>query len=158
MNLIEVVILVGAQCLSPMEQGPGLTVIGKVPCAVLIRQDPQTSDIDIVPPSAATDPQVIAMLVKPKPGNAISKMDRLPVTAADDITGSVTKPPPRIVPASGAVEPPDTARKAKPAPGKKQVAAARPSQTGRRDACGSYRAVWYTSKTGHRKYRCVKRA
>ena len=56
MNLVEVVILLGAQCLSPMEQGPGLTVVGKVPCAVLIRHDPPTAAVEIVPPSAATDP------------------------------------------------------------------------------------------------------
>ena len=54
MNLVEVVILVGAQCLSPMQSGPGVTEVGKVPCAVLIRQDPATADVEIVPAAAAT--------------------------------------------------------------------------------------------------------
>lgn len=49
MNLVEVVILFGAQCLSPLESGSGLTEAGKVPCAVLIRHDPPTAAVEIVP-------------------------------------------------------------------------------------------------------------
>ena len=56
MKLVEVVILVGSQCLSPVHSAPGLTEAGKVPCAVLIRQDPQTADVEFVPQAAATDP------------------------------------------------------------------------------------------------------
>lgn len=156
MNLVEVVILVGVQCLSPIESGPGLTEVGKVPCAVLIRQDPRTADIEIIPPAAATDPAVIAMLVKPHAAPVL-KADRQPVPADDDITGSITPAPPRIVPTSAAVEADVVTPSPKPVLKKKR--AARPVSrraASRSNACGSYRAVWYTAKDGHRKYRCVK--
>lgn len=159
MNLVEVVILLGAQCLSPMEQGPGLTVVGKVPCAVLIRQDPQTAAIEIVPRSAATDPAVIAMLVKPA-ATPVIKADRQVARVGDDITGSITPAPPRIVPTSAEVQPELATPKPKPTVKKTRVAKAavkkRVAVTRRSDACGSYKAVWYTNKDGHRKYRCVK--
>jgi hypothetical protein len=159
MNLVEVVILVGAQCLSPMDSGPGLTEVGKVPCAVLIRQDPATSEIDIVPQSAATDPAVIAMLVKPRGAAPVIKADRLPTAAAPDggITGSITRAP-RIVPASAEVDPEELVPQPKPV-AKKTRAARLPAQcvaAARRNACGASRAVWYTNKDGRRKYRCVK--
>ncbi|WP_421694349.1 hypothetical protein [Aestuariivirga sp.] len=147
MKLVEVVILVGSQCLSPLQHGDGITDAGKVHCAVLIRQDAETGDIEIIPRSAATDPDVIAMLVKPRAADA-----------PDDVTGSLTVP--RAVPRMAAMqvlpagdEEVDVAvptPKPDPAP-RKRVSSAR-----RTDACGSYRAVWYTNKSGHRKYRCVK--
>ena len=56
MTLIEVVILAGAHCLSPVQEAEGTTEIGKVPCAVLIRLDETTGDVDFTPPSAATRP------------------------------------------------------------------------------------------------------
>ena len=162
MNLVEVVRLVGAQCLSPLVSGPGITEVGKVPCAVLIRHDPVTAEIDIVPAAAATDPDLIAMLLKPR-ATASALKGALPVAIAParaDITGSIT-PAPRIVPASAEVEPEKKAseraksagrkkRAEKPAAQRKQTAAVRGT------ACGSYKAVWYTNKEGRRKYRCVK--
>lgn len=156
-NLVEVVILLGAQCVSPLESGPGLTEAGKVHCAVLVLQDPQTSEVEFVPPTAATDPAVVAMLARPHGAITVSKVDRLPAVAADDITGSIT-PAPRIVPASAEVE---TDAAPKPAVKKKRPAKAaivrKRVVVGRRsDACGSYRAVWYTNKDGRRKYRCEK--
>lgn len=154
MNLVEVVILLGAQCLSPIESGGGLTEAGKVPCAVLIRHDPQTSHVEIVPPSAATDPAFIAMLVKPRGNAPVVKADRL--MADDDITGSVT-PAPKVVPTSAAVE--DGAvvtPKLKPMVKKRAKLATSRKRGAGRDVCGSYRAVWYTNKDGRRKYRCTK--
>ena len=64
MNLIEVVILAGVHCVSPVETAEGTTVVGKVPCAVLIHMNEQTGDVAFTPPAAATDPQVIASLVR----------------------------------------------------------------------------------------------
>lgn len=152
MKLVEVVILVGSQCLSPIQSGDGVTEVSKVPCAVLIRQDPATNDIDIIPQSAATDPNVIAMLVKPRRPDA-----------PDDVTGSLTAPRPvpqtnvtevRVTPAADDEVEEVVQPKPKPgaAPPRKKAAAA----VRRTDNCGSYRAVWYTNKSGHRKYRCVK--
>lgn len=149
MKLVEVVILVGSQCLSPLQPGHGVTEAGKVPCAVLIRQDPKTSDIEIVPHSAATDPDVIAMLVKPRTFEgpdeatgsttavaAMPRMTEVKVTPASDEDIQVAVPKPRPV--------------------VKAASSPRVRVSERRDRCGSYRAVWYTSKAGHRKYRCVK--
>lgn len=162
MNLVEVVILVGAQCLSPVESGPGITEAGKVPCAVLIRHDPDTAEIDIVPASAATDPDVIAMLVKPRAAAHAMKGDRqvAEVAAGKDRTGSITRAP-RIVPASAAGVPDEQApEKAKPAVKKKRVekpaAQRKHTAAARGTACGSYKAVWFTNKEGRRRYRCVK--
>lgn len=159
MNLVEVVILVGAQCLSPMESGPGLTEVGKVPCAVLIRQDPQTADIEIVPQSAATDPDVVAMLVKPRGDVPVLKSDRVALAPADDeITGSVSRAP-LIVPTSAEVDTEVATPKPKPVAKKRHAAkpvSVRKRAATRGDVCGSYRAVWYTNKDGRRKYRCVK--
>lgn len=165
MTLVEVVILVGAQCVSPLETGPGVTEASKVSCAVLIRQDKQTSEIEILPRAAATDPDVIAMLVKPRPERLAGRPGRLPIAATADVTGSITPAPlTHIEPASAAVEP-DTISPPEPAVAKPVVKAKRAaaSTTGRRavasrrsDACGSYKAVWYTNKEGRRRYRCVR--
>lgn len=159
MKLVEVVILVGSQCLSPMQSGAGLTDVAKVQCAVLIRQDPKTSDVEIIPQAAATDPDVIAMLVKPRGSDAVA-------SNSDDVTGSTSRAPeavPRIV--ATADEPPAPVSSAKPlvrkkvverAPAPPPAPAKRASLRKRSDACGSYKAVWYTKKGGHRRYRCVK--
>ena len=40
MTLIEVVILAGAHCLSPITEAAGATEVHKVPCAVVIRHGP----------------------------------------------------------------------------------------------------------------------
>lgn len=169
MKLVEVVILVGSHCLSPMESGAGLTEVGKVPCAVLIRQDPQTSDVEIIPSSAATDPDVIAMLVKPRPEEPSAPPTIVPA-AAEDITGSIDLPKPvpdsgvegRVIEATAEtledVAVPKPRPVAAPKKQRSDAATAKPVKTSARrtDSCGSYRAVWYTNKSGHRRYRCVK--
>lgn len=154
MNLVEVVILVGARCISPMESGDGITEVGKVPCAVLVLQDAATSRVDFVPPSAATDPAVIAMLVKPRPGAPAGKTDSLAATDGLVIGGPSRAP--RIVPTSGEVDGDD-----EPAPKELSAAgknsSARPAASRKRTStCGTYRAVWYTNKEGRRRYRCVR--
>ncbi len=161
MNLVEVVILVGSQCLSPIESGPGLTEVGKVPCAVVVRADPQTSDVEIVPASAATDPAVIAMLVKPRNVIVAGNTIRQQPAAANDITGSITRAlPPRIVATSDAPEPEPSVTtplvKPKPQSDRAAIPRKRVVVSQRGDACGSYKAVWYTSKAGHKRYRCVR--
>lgn len=156
MNLVEVVILLGAQCLSPIESAPGFTEVAKVPCAVMVRHDPRTDDIEFVPPTAATDPRVIAMLVKPRGDAPVIKSDRLASAADADITGSITQAP-HIVPASAEVDPEDIATPTAKTKTRAAVARKRVALTSRRgDLCGAQKAVWYTNKDGRRKYRCVK--
>lgn len=150
MNLIEVVILVGSQCLSPIELGAGTTEAAKVQCAVLVRQDPDTEAVEIVPPAAATDPEVIAMLVRPDRGVAdaagdAEKTSLRPVSEVEDGRGA---------PVSTGTLSGKKMQERNPATvvssGKKRTSARRS------DVCGSYRPVWYTNKYGRRKYRCVR--
>lgn len=174
MKLVEVVILVGSQCLSPVQSAPGLTEVGKVPCAVLIRQDPQTADVEIVPQAAATDPDVVAMLVRPRsPEPAAGQPTIVPASAEeDDVTASIKLPRPvpdtgeaaKVIEASAETVEDVVAPKPRPVvSAAKQKAAApaaprtkRSASAKRSDSCGSYRAVWYTNKDGRRRYRCVK--
>lgn len=160
MKLVEVVILVGSQCLSPMESGPGLTEVGKVPCAVLVRQDPQTSEIEFVPAAAATDPDVVAMLVKPRNAIVAGSTALEQPAAGGGVTGRIPPAaPPRIV-ATSAMPESDAPAIARPvvktASAARSIPRKRVVVSSRGDACGSYKAVWYTARAGHRKYRCVK--
>ena len=153
MTLIEVVILAGAQCLSPVQEVPGTTEVGKVPCAVLIRMDQKTGDVEFTPPAAATDPQVIAMLLRPTPSDADPQGE-----------GDAQETETAFVPAKSNREAAPPPEKPKPAakagsPRKSQrvaVAAKKQRRAKRGDACGSYKAVWYTNKQGRRRYRCVR--
>ena len=121
--------------------------------------DQQTGEVEFAPPAAATDPQVIAMLVKTERDTAAA--------AADPATDS---------PGAEGDAPDGIAAVQEPLPAKKQTASApprrrrqehRPPRQGgegrikrktarRRDLCGSRSAVWYTNKEGRRKYRCVR--
>jgi hypothetical protein len=83
MRLVEVVMLMGAHCVSPVEHSQMLTEAAKVQCAVVIEKDTDRGTMTVTPPAAASDPQVMA---------AISRFQAAP---ADTLTGSGT----RIVPA-----------------------------------------------------------
>lgn len=156
MKLIEVVILVGSQCLSPVDVSVGMTEAAKVQCAVLIRQDPDTEAVEIVPRTAATDPEVIAMLLRPEAQTAddggtetaegLPRAEKRPLALggeearSDPIeTGSLSGRKMQARNPATAVER-NTKRTA----------------VRRTDRCGSYKAVWYTNKYGRRKYRCVR--
>lgn len=165
MKLIEVVILVGSQCLSPLEAGPGITAASKVQCAVLIRQDPETEAVELVPRTAATDPEVIAILARPATGQASEEGEaqapdmNQPATAGQEFAKTDRRPL-MIVSDEGRKTPIKTVSLS----GKKMqarspaaaVAAKKKYGARRTDSCGSYKAVWYTNKYGRRKYRCVR--
>lgn len=165
MRLIEVVILAGSHCVSPMQGGDGITEVVKVPCAVMVRHDAATDAVEIVPAAAATDPQVIAILVNPgtvptaamaEASDEVSaKGDR--AVSEDEGDGGDVIPiaTPRVKPVrSEATE----QAKEKTQSRVKRTAQARKKPATRKlaDRCGSYRAVWYTAKDGHKRYRCVK--
>jgi hypothetical protein len=146
MTLIEVVLLSGVHCLSPVEEAKAATIVAKVPCAVVIRLDDKTGDVDFTPPAAASNPQVIAMLVKPPAEEA------LPV--AEVAKGDAEEAPP---PKLNVTRKKTAASPAKPVERRKLASAAKKQRSAKRkDACGSYKAVWYTNKSGHRRYRCVR--
>ena len=158
MTLIEIVILAGAQCLSPVQEALGTTEAGKVPCAVLIRMDQKTGDVEFIPPAAATDPQVIAMLLRPGLASAAA-------SGADPLgEGDAQEAEAALLPATSggeAAPPPESpkplAKAESPRKAARAAASARKQRRARRgDACGSYKAVWYTNKQGRRRYRCVR--
>ena len=161
MTLIEVVILAGAQCLSPISAAESTTEISKVPCAVLIRLDQETGNVEFTPPAAATDPQVIAMLVKP------GEVEDLSADAMDNAgaegDGQDAIPPPKPEPREVQEPPPkpkkiaDRTSSAEKTAARKTASATKKKRIAKRkDSCGSYKAVWYTNKEGRRKYRCVR--
>ena len=154
MKLIEVVILVGSQCLSPIDVGVGVTEAAKVQCAVLIRQDPATEAVEIVPRTAATDPDVIAMLVKPSMIRAADDAAQPQETLAD---GSAKQRPRLRAANSDRTETSALSGRKMQARNAAAVAGRGKKTSARRtDICGSYKAVWYTNKQGRRKYRCVR--
>ena len=83
MRLVEVVMLVGAHCVSPVEHSQMMTDAAKVQCAVVIEKDTDKGTITVTPAAAASDPQVAAAL------------DRFRLATTDPLTGGGT----RIVPA-----------------------------------------------------------
>ena len=160
MTLIEVVILAGAQCLSPIREAESTTEVGKVPCAVVIRLDQVTGDVAFNPPAAATDPQVIAMLVKPRRAAAMAEA---PATEGPGAEGDapdgipvVQEPlPEKKKETVTARQKKKTGKTAARLRGAERASSTRKTAA-RRDVCGSRRAAWYTTKDGRRKYRCVR--
>ena len=62
MKLIEIVVLVGAHCVSPVQHTTNATEAGKVHCAVVIEKDTQAGTLRIVPAGASREPEVVAVL------------------------------------------------------------------------------------------------
>jgi hypothetical protein len=62
MKLIEVVVLAGAHCISPVQQTGAATEVAKVQCAVVIEKDTQAGTLRIVPAGSSREPQVVAVL------------------------------------------------------------------------------------------------
>lgn len=58
MRLVEVVVLVGSQCVSPVQQTPHATVASKVPCAVVIHRDTEKNTVAVIPASEKNHPKV----------------------------------------------------------------------------------------------------
>lgn len=83
MRLVEVVMLMGAHCVSPVEHSQMMTDAAKVQCAVVIEKDTDRGTLTVTPQDAARDPQVAA---------AIARFGSAPV---DGLSGGGT----RIVPA-----------------------------------------------------------
>ena len=166
MRLIEVVILAGSHCISPLQGGDGVTEVVKVPCAVMVRHDAATNLVQIVPSAGAADPHVIAALVKPEtapsaamadaPEGVSAKGDRAMPEDEGDGGEVIPIAAPSFKPAGGAAsdEPNDKApsRVKGTAQPRDKAAATRKLA----DRCGSYRAEWYTSKNGYKRYRCVR--
>lgn len=83
MRLVEVVMLMGAHCVSPVEHSQMSTDAAKVQCAVVIEKDTDRGTLTVTPGGAARDPQVMAAV------------ERFRLASPDPLTSSGT----RIVPA-----------------------------------------------------------
>ncbi len=62
MKLIEIVVLMGAHCVSPVQHTNSATEAAKVQCAVVIEKDTQAGTLRIVPAGASREPEVVAVL------------------------------------------------------------------------------------------------
>lgn len=114
MKLVEVVVLLGTQCISPVDTAPNMTFAGKVPCAVLIHQDTDDNRVQIVPAGAASHPTVQQALLRiagiaqpvpvPPPEPAAEAPAEAPVISDDPpITVDSTPPAlPRVAQAGAA--------------------------------------------------------
>jgi hypothetical protein len=87
MRLVEVVMLMGAHCVSPVEHTQMMTDAAKVQCAVVIEKDTDTGTMTVTPGGAASDPQVVAAI------------ERFRLAPVDPLTGGGTKIVPAWAPA-----------------------------------------------------------
>jgi len=105
MRLVEVVMLMGAHCVSPVEHTPMMTDATKVQCAVVIEKDTERGTLTVTPQDALRDPQVVAAV------------ERFRLAPADSAKGGGTKIVPAWAPAGSApVEIKLPEAKAAPAP------------------------------------------
>jgi len=64
MRLIEVIMLMGAHCVSPVEHSALVTDATKVQCAVVMEKDTDKGTLTVTPPAAVADPQVAAAVLR----------------------------------------------------------------------------------------------
>lgn len=164
MRFIEVIVLMGAHCVSPVQHTPTMTEAGKVQCAVVVEKDTETGEVKVTPEAASMDPQVAAVVQK----------------LANEAAGSAMRPEPTIVPVGAppaspqskpsppaalevdAPQPePQEADQAPEAPAAAEEQTAKaptpPKEKPNRLQCkGGAVPKWYTTAEGRRKYRCVK--
>ncbi|MCA3555134.1 hypothetical protein [Aestuariivirga sp.] len=93
--------LMGAHCVSPVEQGAMMTQATKVQCAVMIEKDTDRGTLVVTPPDAASEPQVAAAMTRFAP--------------AAGPAGPQDSGPTRIVPASAPAGAPASEIKLPPA-------------------------------------------
>lgn len=68
MKLVEVVVLLGAHCASPLQQTPAMTEVHKVHCAVIVEKDTSNGAVRVMPEQAAREPQVEAVVARHQTG------------------------------------------------------------------------------------------
>jgi hypothetical protein len=184
MKLIEIVVLLGAQCISPVQHSAANTEVQKVQCAVVIEQDTSAGTVRIVPAGASTRPEVVAVLDR----IGSEQAERIaPAGAPPPDPSAIAGAPPQR--AAAAIAPPPeqlAAAEAKPvvdaatpaeAPAQEEPAAqetaaepaAKPEKAKDKEKetaeapapgivtkCkGKAEARWYTNDEGRKKYRCV---
>lgn len=106
MRLVEVVMLMGAHCVSPVEHTPMMTDATKVQCAVVIEKDTDSGTMSVTPREAASDPQVAAAVERFRlaPADGLGGTKIVPAWAPAGSPTSEVK-----LPAAKAPSPPETA-------------------------------------------------
>ncbi len=97
MKLVEVVILAGTHCISPLQHTDGLTDAAKVSCAVIVEKDTAANTISVMPPWQANAPEVrMAISAGPDalPGAEIAANKALRIEPAAAPPIAVPPPPP----------------------------------------------------------------
>lgn len=157
MKLVQIVILLGQQCVSPVEQTPGVTDVARVPCAIVIERQTDTGSVQVKPPSQAGNP-VVAILSERQTLVSLDGLQKTGVKTAASVAGrDVFIPRPHPRPRMSASRRVKDVRALKIVPqAARKKAAKKVAAVKRTDRCGSMRAAWYTTKQGHRRYRCVR--
>lgn len=164
MRLIEVVVLMGAHCVSPVQHTPTMTEAGKVQCAVMVEKDTETGLVKVTPETAAQDSRVAAAILKlnaetagapEQPGTTI-----VPVGAPPGQSKPQATPPPATPTPDQAVASPPPAAPAEIAPSPAGTEPVKPEapQKEKQDTLqckGGAVPKWYKAADGHRRYRCV---
>ncbi len=157
MKLVQIVILLGQQCVSPMEQTPGVTEVARVPCAIVIERQTDTGSVQVKPPTQASNP-VVAILSERHTlvsMEGLQKGEVKTAASASDRDAFVPRPQPRPLMAASRQAKEVRALRIMPQSAKKKTTK-RTATAKRTDRCGSMRAAWYTTKQGNRRYRCVR--
>ncbi len=182
MKLIEVVVLMGAHCISPVQNTEAITEAAKVQCAVVVEKDAEEKTVRVIPAGASTHPQVVAVIERfnadlgagSRIEPAFAPPGNVPVKRARPLAGAM--PAQEEEPAGGAAETVAPQRdaaveeeKAGPAEKPNKPAALRKAQSKtsgeqktktadkRNSECrGSAVPKWYTTPEGRKKYRCVR--
>jgi hypothetical protein len=95
MKLIEVVVLAGAHCISPVQQTGAATEVAKVQCAVVIEKDTEAGTLRIVPAGSSREPQVVAVLERldrQESGTTIEPASAPPAAAAPPVAPETPLP------------------------------------------------------------------
>lgn len=181
MKLVEVVVLLGAHCISPVQSTGAVTEAAKVQCAVVVEKDTTAGTIRIVPAGASRHPEVAAVLNR-MDGSVPAGATIEPANAAPGAQATVrtplapavpppaeaiaaAPPPPAAAPRPAKEEaklaaaeapateeaPQEEARKAK-APAATDETAAKPAS----QCINGAKPKWYKNAEGRKKYRCVK--
>lgn len=182
MKLIEIVVLLGAQCISPVQHSAATTEVQKVQCAVVIERDTAAGTVRIVPAGASTRPEVVAVLDRldddkaqqiaptaappPDPTARTQAVAAAPAPAIapppEQVTAAAEEPQPDPAPAAEtqAATKPEAAPAARPEP--KPAVRQTAEEAGEEPAPGIVTrckgkavARWYTNDEGRKKYRCV---
>jgi hypothetical protein len=107
MKLIEVVVLMGAQCISPVQHSQAVTEAAKVECAVVVEKDTDAGTVKVLPPSEADNPKVVAVLQRFKTENVAARMRIEPASAPPALQQAST--PRKPLELAAPIAPPETA-------------------------------------------------